>query len=219
VDIKIVISYSKIRWRVLHELELPSWRRIAIQPGRPEVRPFFHNHFVEFGERWQWLSYYGNQPWLTPQKWTAFYGNNLWITNDQGFGESNDPRRNYVLPEDLDADELPKTEVITCGGNILSGYRDGNDIVVDMLDVHGSLPSLPWIKEHREFCTYAVTVDSGLKPRRFPQGQQPNDYMPDLFHPMIADTRRFIKITIPAWRVVEWTNPEPPDLYTIYRPA
>ena len=220
MGIQIVISYpeKKTLWRVLHELELPRDKRIAIQPGRPEVRAMFPNHFVPFNRAWQELSYKANQPWLTPRKWDAFYGNNLWITNDNGFGEEDDPRVNFITGENVGA-PLPKVEAITCGGNVLAGYEEGENVVIETLDYTESPPSAEWLLSHREFCTYAVTVDSGLKPRRFPQGEQPDGFMPDLLHPLMADPKRFKKITIPKWRVVRWTENSPPDLYKIYRPA
>lgn len=203
-------------WRVLHELELPPARRIT-PDNRPEVRAMFPNSMCAFPASWQRLSYNANLPWLSRTKWTVFYSNNLWITNDQGFNEPGDPRANYILNTNLDK-ELPRVENLTCGGNLVTGYVEGPNLVVSTLNVNDPLPSVTWLLQHPEFCTYAVSMDSNGTPRRFPQGQQPNGYLPDLLHPFIADRNRFPKMTIPLWRLVPWTAPERPDLYRIYLP-
>jgi hypothetical protein len=204
--------------RVLHELELPESRRITPK-GRPEVRQMYPVHFVEFGRAWQLKSFAMNQPWLTPAKWTQVYGWQLWIDNNNGFGNGDDPRVNFVTGENIGAD-LPKVECLTCGGNLLrvrgemfaktnAGLEDC--YIIETLDYRNRPPEfIP-----RWLTTVAVSMDSNGIPRRFPQGEQPNGFMPDVLHPLLADPLRFV-ITIPKWRCEEWAAPDC-DPYKLYR--
>lgn len=203
-------------WRVLHEAELPADKR-GTPLKMPEVRPFFPNHHVPFDEGHQRLSYEINRQWLTPDKWTAVYGYDKVITNNQGFGDEGSPRANYIVGKDLDC-ELPKVECLTCGGNIHTGYIDGADFVVQTLSWRNAPPTVEWLRAHPWFCVYLVSVDGGLTPRRFPQGEQPNGYMADIIHPFMGDPERYPRITMPAWRVVRWMGPTPPDPYRVYLP-
>lgn len=204
--------------RVLHELELPAARRIT-PPSRPEVRQLFPVQFVPFTRAWQLYSFQKNQPWLTPNKWTVFYANNLWITNDQGFNEPGDPRANYVTGTNLDKED-PKVEALTCGGNLLhvlgeTRVKTNNVVedcyIIETIDYTSAPPaSLPiWLT------TIAVSMDSNGIPRRFPQGRQPDGYMPDIVHPLLADPKRFT-VVIPKWRCEAWTS-ETCDPYKLYR--
>jgi hypothetical protein len=213
--------------RVLHELELPEARRIT-PSNRPEVRQMFPVHFVPFTRAWQMKSYEMNRPWLTPTKWTVVYANNLWITNDQGFNEPGDPRANYVTGTNLDQED-PRVECLTCGGNLLrvlgevraktnAGLEEC--YIIQTLDYRNPPPAiLP-----RWLTTIAVSMDSNGTPRRFPQGQQPNGFMPDILHPLLADPRQYDGqdghdfITIPKWRCEPW-GADTCDPYKLYRPV
>lgn len=196
-------------WRVLHDKEIgPLWR-----PGLPEVFPLFPNHFSSFGEPWQRLSWEMNKQYLTPGKWTAVYGATTWIANHQGFGNEDDPRANYITGKDL-MFANPRVEALTCGGNVLTGFVQGDNLVVSTLNVNnppGSPDLIP--RWHR---TYAVSVDSHGQPRRFPQGEQDNGFMADIIHPLICNPARFV-ITIPLRLLEPWTAPGFPDPYRIYR--
>jgi hypothetical protein len=198
--------------RVFHELELPEARRIT-PPGRPEVRPLFPNHFVPFDQRWQMKSYEMNRPWLTPSKWTTVYGWQLWITNNNGFGNGDDPRANFVTGENVN-EPLPKVEALTCGGNLLHVLGETErDYLIETLDYRNPPPAII----PRWLTTIAVSMDSNGTPRRFPQGQQPNGFMPDVLHPLLADPLRFV-VTIPRWRCEPWLSAEC-DPYKLYRPV
>lgn len=198
-------------WRVLHEAELPSYRRITPR-GNPEVRALFPNHYSEFGEAWQRLSRAMN-PRISNNKWTSVYSTDTFITNFQGFGLD---RANYILGTNLDH-ELPRVEALTTGGSLLKGHVSGSDLVVETLDVNNP-PTLAWIEERPWFWTYAVSCDGKLQPRRFPQGLQPNGEVVPIVHPLIANPRRYTSITIPLWRVVRWPGPGYPDPFLVYHP-
>lgn len=229
MHLSVVVNFPKVAqlpsgWkfvRVLHEAELPTSRRIT--PAKmPEVRPFFPNHFSEFGQGWQMCSWELN-PLLTAGNMTAVYNDALWIANNQGFG--NTPRRNYFVPEDLDAPTTIKVEALTCGGNLLhvigEGYAKTNNnkedcYFVETLD-YRVVPSFnlldrPWL------ITEATKLDPYGNPTRFPQGRQPDGFQPGVRHPLVADTVRYPQIAIPKWRVVDWTEDYPPNPYAVYLP-
>ena len=197
-------------WKVLHDAEMGEDRRKNL----PEVQPLFPNHHVPFMQIWQRLSRAAN-PFLTDDKWTAVYGWKLWIANNQGFGNDDDPRANYILGTNLDKKD-PRVEVLTCGGNLLTGYEETGNLVVETLDWRAFAPTTEWLLAHPWFCTYAVSVDGKGQPRRFPQGEQPNGEMKDIIHPLMADPERFTKITIPLDKVIRWTAAELPDKYRLY---
>jgi hypothetical protein len=194
-------------WRVRHFLECDDDRR-----SRPEVNPLFPNHYSHFGKEAQLLSRAMNFR-ITSAKWSQVYSYHLWITNEQGFGNSDDPRANYVTGEDLDY-AAPKVEALLCGGNVVTGEPEAGLLHVATLDWR-NMPSLEWIMARPWFITKAVAVDGNGKPRRFPQGEQPNGEMVDILHPLIADPVRY-EITIPLRRLQEWTEPELPDPYMLY---
>lgn len=200
-------------WRVLHEREVPSaWRNVP--PRMPEVRPLFPNHHVPFGKYWQLLSWKMN-PLLTAGNMTAVYHFRLWIANNQGFGMEDDPRANYFENKNLSR-ALPRVEALTCGGNLLTGQIQGDNLLLETLDWRNAPPSLEWIQARPWFVTEAVKLDGEGYPARFPQGRQDNGFQPGARHPLIADPGRYV-ITIPLWRVERWTASELPDPYQVYR--
>jgi hypothetical protein len=214
--------------RVLHELELAANLPHTTPPGRPEVRPFFPNHYVPFGKHHQLLSKDMN-PYCNPGNWTAIYHNNLWATNDQGYGEASDPRANFVTGEDLTS-PLPRVEALTCGGNVLrvigervvmSAGVPVPSYIIETLDWTAPAPSLEWIEARPWLITTAVNMGKDGTPRRFEMGSQPNGFIPGVRHPLLADPRRYngtteAAITIPKWRVTPWDSPDVPDPYKAY---
>ena len=105
-------------WRIKHDIELGAlWR-----DNLPEVHPFFPNHHVPFLEVWQRLSRELN-PLLTDEKWTAVYSFKRFATNNNGFGNPDDPRANYITGTHLDKAD-PRVEVLKCGGNLVTGYPE-----------------------------------------------------------------------------------------------
>jgi hypothetical protein len=173
----------------------------------------YPNHFSPFGYAWQLLSHQCN-PLVNAQKWSSVYGNRTWMTNGQGFGDEKDPRVNYVTGENIGA-SLPKVESLTGGGNLLTGYVSGLDLVVDVLDWHMA-PSLEKLKQEPWHLTYAVIVDVKGIPRRFDQGRQPDGSVVPFLHPLIGDPQQYSEITIPLSKLQKWTADELPDPYRLY---
>lgn len=196
-------------WRVKHDIE----NGVLIRPNLPEMFPLFPNHYAQFPKEWQLLSYAMNQPWLTPAKWTALYVDQVWITNFQGFGNPDSPRANFVTGEDLTA-ALPRVEALTCGGNVLTGQVEGDELVVHVLDWRQAPPRLadlrPWEK------TYGVIEGVDGSPRHFHQGLQPDGSLAPVVHPLLGDPSRYPRITIKLALLQPWTRTELPDPYTLY---
>lgn len=198
-------------WRVKHDIELPKglWR-----DNMPEVHPIFPNHHSEFGKAWQLLSR-GMNPRISVYKWTACYSYQRYVTNNQGFGMDNDPRANYVLSKDLGYD-LPRVEALTTGGSFHTGEVEGQDLVLETLDVH-DVPTLDWIMQRPWFFVYAVTVDSKGTPRRFPQGLQPSGEVVPIIHPFFTDRRKYPRLTIPLAKLEKWDQTRGlPDPFKVY---
>jgi hypothetical protein len=204
--------------RVLHEVELPPEKRIT--PARqPEVRPLFPNHYSEFGEEWQELSWTLN-PLLTAGNMTAVYNDHLWIANGQGFG--NTPRRNYFIPEDLDATTNIKVEALTCGGNVLRVLDEGKFKTNEGLEDCYFVEAMDWriipvfnLEKRPWLITTAVKLNNEGLPTRFPQGMQSNGFQPGVRHPLVADVVRYA-VALPKWRAVKWTETFAPDPYEVY---
>lgn len=211
--------------RVLHEKEIPPGLPHTTPPGRPEVRAMFPNHFVPFGQGLQRLSYAMN-PYCTPSNWTAIYHNNLWIANNEGYGEDNDRRANYILNKDLSY-KPPKVESLTCGGNLLRVLGETvvmqagtpvSSYIVETLRWTDPAPALAWLEARPWLITHAVNMGTDGTPRRFTMGTQDNGFVPGVRHPLVCDPGRFV-ITIPKWRCVAWTEGVAPDPYKVYLPV
>jgi hypothetical protein len=212
---------SRMFVRVLHEAELvPSLRQTPY--SRPEVRAMFPNMFVPFGMPFQVLAWRMN-PLLMAGNMTAVYHHKLWVANDNGFGDSTDPRANYFENKNLDK-PLPKVEVITCGGNLLRvigetrvkvGTQMEDAWLVETLDWRAPVPSLQSVLERPWLQTWAVDLTGDGLPSRFPQGKQPNGFQPGVVHPLLGTGQT----AIPKWRCVRWLVDQAPDPYKVYLPA
>jgi hypothetical protein len=194
-------------------LELPeSLRRNP--PGNPEVRAMFPNYFTWFRKDWQFLTRYMN-PRISAQKLSNTYSTERYLTNQQGFSDSN-PRADYFTMENLTYPD-PKVENLLTGGMVVTGYVLNNSLVVTMMDDR-HVPSLSWVMERPWFHLWAVTVDSHLKPRPFPQGLQPNGENVPIVHPLFANVASYPITTIPLIYLETWTQDFYPNPFTVYRP-
>jgi hypothetical protein len=208
------VLHDKELRKVMAEQNIPS-DQLPVRPNLPEVHPFYPNHHSPFDRPWQLLSKMLNSR-ITTFKWRVIYWYKLWITNHQGFDKPDDPRVDFVNMRDIGA-ERPRVEALTTGGSLLTGYYDGPDFVVQGLNVYGAVPTVEYMWEHPWYLTYAVSVDSFMNPRRFPQGMQPDGSIVPIVHPLIVNSREYQRLTLPKWKVEPWTNDEYPDPYTIYR--
>jgi len=145
---------SRKFWRVKHDAT--DWRR-----GLPEV--FVLNSLsTPFGRDWQLLSFAMN-PGMDPRKWRVVYDDHRAFMNNTGFSDAT-PRADYVNGLDLNS-PLPrwdKTRV--CGGALITGRVDGNDLVVDILDGRGPAPRLEELKPWHQF----MAINAGTL-TNFPQ--------------------------------------------------
>lgn len=198
----VTLPTDRLFWRVLHWIECGDPKR-----SRPEVNPLFPNHHTPFTKEWQLFSYAFDG---LGGKWTAVYSYQRAFTNDQGFGDPDDPRANYVVGKDLSF-PLPKVEALICGGALVAGKVSGSDLIIETLNGRHAPPSVEWLRAHPWLYFDAVNCDAGGVPRLFPQGRGSR-----VLIPLIADRDRFPLVTIPLSRVVRWTGSMPPDPYKIY---
>ena len=197
-------------WRVKHWVEAGREENTS----RPEVWPLFPNHFTEFGYAWQKRSREMN-PRLSDSKWTSFYDTKTILTNNgNGFG-ANPPRVNYITGENIGAAN-PKCELLTCGGNVLTGVVDGNNLRVDVLNGLSTPPALEWILARPWYYVVAVNWYVGGSVGRFPQGEQPSGEVVPILHPLIGDPTHYPNITIPLSCLEKWDADFIPDVFKVY---
>jgi hypothetical protein len=194
-------------FRVLHDSELGDlWRK-----QDPQVHPLLPNHFSFFGEGWQRLSKSLN-PLVPADRWTNVYGDETWITNGQGFNNPNDSRNNYITGDTNSLWEDPRVELLTCGGNVLTGRVEGNVLVVDVLDWRDTPPDVlePWQLVYPTRC--------GLTGEPVPllQSKDASGTPIPFRHPLIGDRVRYPRITFPMAKVELWTAAELPDPFRRY---
>lgn len=149
-------------WRVRHDQELGSlWRT-----GVPEVF-VLNERRTPFGESWQRLSFALN-PGMTGERWRALYDYQRAFTNGTGFDK--DPRADYVNGRDLGAGLPAWDKTRVCGGATVTGFVDGGDLVVGILDGNQPAPALGWLLAHPWLYFHAVNVTAGGI-TRFPQNE------------------------------------------------
>lgn len=108
-------------WRCLHNAE---GGYMSDPAGMPCVRPSFNAPSIEFTRSMQLLSWdlVKRNPNVTKHRWKVLHGDLTAITNGQGYFNDNDPRRDYVNGEDLDADENPRLmKAIVFAGMFIRG--------------------------------------------------------------------------------------------------
>lgn len=160
-------------WRILHDVELGSVRNVTLSNGAPEVHRLEPYHMTRFTKSWQELSFEMNNTnglSMTPEKWANLYSDKTVITNEQGMGNPDDPRRNYITGEDLDADELPKVASLVFGGNVLTGVEDGEWLVVRTLNASMTAPPLEYILARPWLRSIGTNVSKNGSVGRLPQG-------------------------------------------------
>lgn len=155
-------------WYVLHDIQMGFVRDMVEQAeGVPEVNRLEPYHFSDFPRAWQLLEYSLNEG-MTPNKWTALHRYDKAFNNNQGFQRDGDPRANFVTGDNLTA-ELPKQATLICGGNILRGVVQDEDLLVDTLDPRNPPPSKAWVLMNRWSYQFALNVKRDGTISRFPQ--------------------------------------------------
>lgn len=173
-------------WRVLHDAEMGSLFRVDV----PEVYVIREASF-NFTEGYQKLSYALNtianpliSADMTKDKWRVLYDFMRAFANGTGFNKSGDPRADYVNVRDLDK-PLPKFDKTRiCGGAMVTGTVDGNDLILDSLNVNNPVPTLAWLLARPWLYFDAVNVTAnGIS--KFPQGTLGNR----VFVPLLTEAQ------------------------------
>lgn len=154
-------------WRVKH------WAEIGVNmTNRPEVIPL-DGESTNFGESWQWLSYYINTTANTlitanidKNKWRAVHDHQRAFHNKTGFDRSGDPRRDFVNNRDTSA-PLPKWDKTRCcGGAVVTGRLTYSALqaVMDTLSLAWRVVKSPksFMGNFRNSFVQAATADNTL---------------------------------------------------------
>ena len=180
---KVPTKYPNL-WRFKHDDEVQNaevringilFKRHEKRLGLPEIYNLEPSHATELTPRIQYLSYAlfkHGAPSLkeafAQNRWKSLMHYKRAFTNGQGFGNSDDPRANYISGENLDA-ELPKfPKTLICGGATVTGTVEGALLKVSTLSPD-NLPTLeelietPWLYFHAVNSTWDRIT-------RFPQG-------------------------------------------------
>lgn len=215
MGLQVTITYQPVPrkniWRVLHDKEIaklgikPLWR-----PGMPEVHPLFPNHHSPFQAWAQLRSWELNSVWMDKYRWTDIYHHRYWITNDQGFGDENSPRANFILGKDT-LKELPRVEALVCGGSLIEGERNGDWVRVKGL--HFNTPvSAEFMKTHPQFWVRGVYAGGTGQPFRMLGDKYEGEA---IIHPLIVNESKG-DLFIQANKLQAWTSNETPDPLKIY---
>jgi len=136
--------------------------------GAPAIIPAFTDGSVIMTEPIQRLSYELMKrfcPTMDGGRWATMHGSFLAMCNRTGFGDPNNPRRDYINGLDLTA-ELPRYDKCrTFQGSFITGRLEGNLIVctpgVDGIDANAPLPTVDEvIAKH----WYSVAINTGEPP-------------------------------------------------------
>jgi len=186
-------------YRVRHD-QYPFWRT-----NLPEVHSMFPNHYAPFGRGWQLLERQLNDH-LTDSKWRAGHGYKRAMNNGtHGFGGPGEPLTDFVNGLNIGARNTLKQEALVMGGAILAGYPEGDNLVVHTLDASGAAPRLEDLKPWEWFTAVNIDTDATGKRgivRRFMNGEE-------FFYLILADRRRYPKVTLPLAKVQELDMTQP----------
>ena len=181
---KVPTKYPNL-WRFKHDDEVQNaevringmlFKRHAKRLGLPEIYNLEPSHATDIDEAIQrlWYALFRHgapslKEAFAKRRWSAILRHDKAFTNNQGYGDDNDPRRNYILGENLDAKECPKfPKTLICGGATVTGTVEGALLKVSTLSPD-NLPTLeelletPWLYFHAVNSTWDRIT-------RFPQG-------------------------------------------------
>ena len=217
VDIQLFADVYKpppkyVGWRVLHKVE-GGWP--ATPAGLPEVMPPLNYKPLKMTRSIQLLSYdimWNMNPTISINNWTAVHDHDRAFTNGQGFGDSSDPRVNYLTGENLFAEE-PKYDKAqrVCGGSFIRGDAVGDKLICRP-GIHGIDPNnLPTMQEviERNWFIYAVSTGANDESAisHFPQGHGLPVVIPFIFENDIEFELKYFQ---------RWEGDELPDPLRVY---
>jgi len=214
-----------VGWRVLHRAE-GGYDATAHQkkfpPDMPAVVPpaDIKKQAIDMTKDIQNMSFalmQNKNPNITKQLWTKVHDGDRAFTNGEGFNQKNDPRRNYVMGENLSSKNLPKYDKAgrLCAGAFVRGEVRGDKLVciagVHGIDANKPMPSLQTILDNNWYL-YAITLyGSGTKKEHvghFPQGGGGPVVIPFIFEgEIVFDLSWFEK----------WESDELPDPLRMYK--
>jgi len=142
--------------------------------GTPDVLPLL-SMSMEITREWQWYIRAMN-PGMAPEQASALLGDQKAFTNNNGFGNPDEPRANWILGENLTA-PLPKfPKVFTCGFACHTGREEGDELVVTTFNGNNPPPDInlinpgshPWLFFHATVVKVSSTTEARYP---FPNGQ------------------------------------------------
>lgn len=210
-------------WRCLHKAEGGNENTPL---GMPEVTPPLAATALDMTQAVQEMSYklmlHFNQaiqgPDWNPKKiWSNVHKYDIAFTNEEGFEKPGDPRRNYILNEDLTFD-YPKYDKQgrLCGGAFIHGLAEidhqGRDVLrckpgIHGIDARGPMPEVETIAA-RNWYFFALNYFPDHV-EHFAQGQGQPVAIPFIFDRDVVFERRFFE---------PWEGETPPDPLKIYHP-
>lgn len=197
-----------VGWRCLHKAENGNDNT----PNEmPEVTPPLYGVGLDMTDSIQQMSYdlmlYFNKAIQTPdwnpkKIWTNIHDHDRAFTNGQGFNNDGDPRRNYILKENLDS-PFPKYDKQgrLCGGAFIRGLAEvdslGREIIRCKPGVHGidatkPLPSIQTIVNNNWYFFAINYFPTHVE--HFAQGQGQPIAIPFIFDRDVKFERKFFEV-------------------------
>ena len=197
-------------WRCLHNAE----GGYQSDPNNmPCVRPSFDAPSIEFTQPMQSLSWelVSWNPNVTRNRWKAIHADTTAITNGNGFFNDNDPRRDYVNGEDLDAAKNPRLmKAIIFAGMFGKWDRIGSELWavpgVHGIDARKPMPTVEEVLAKNWY--YVATTGTATTVAHFPQGGG---------LPVILPYFLIEPVSYPLAWFERWERPYLPDPLTFYR--
>jgi hypothetical protein len=197
-------------WRCLHIAE---GGYMSDPDNMPCVRPSFDAPSIEFTRSMQLLSWelVRRNPNVTKHRWKVIHGDTTALTNGNGYFNDDDPRRDYVNGEDLDAEKNPRLmKAIIFAGMFGKWDRIGNELWaipgVHGIDARRTMPTLEEVIE-KGWC-YAATTGTATTVAHFPQG----DGVPVLLPYFLIEPTPY-----PLQWFARWDETYLPDPLTFYQ--
>lgn len=197
-----------IGWRCLHEVE---GGYDSDSGGMPEIRPSENANPVVFHKDLQLVSWEMNtyNALFTKNNWRVVYGDPTAFCNGQGYGNSSDPRADWVSLRDL-MKPFPKLmKAIICGGMFIRGIKIGGFLHclpgIHAIDAKKPIPTKDEIFARNWY--FVATTQLNGKVSNFPQGHGSHVYIPYALEE---------EVTYPIEWFTEWDEDFLPDPLKIY---
>lgn len=141
------VGLPDVLYRVKHDVEM--WR-----PNSPEVYRVDPDQHVVLTKEIQFLIRDMNPTW-TGDQFRLVLDNKTAFTNFTGFPG----RHDYINNIDADKHDPAFDHVRVCGGALLKGVKQGEELLIEAIDAFKPLPTAQYIMERPWLYFEAVTVD------------------------------------------------------------